>query len=149
MLTSARRFVLLCAIALVPAAAFTQSAGMKLVEVTPDQLKWAPNANGTTQAVLYGDPTKDGLYVIQVKFPKGLKLTPHSHPDERIVTVLSGTAHFGLGEQFDEKKLKALPPESMWTEPAKQPHFAWAMDGEVVLQIVGHGPTSATAVGGK
>jgi hypothetical protein len=29
-------------------------------------------------------------------------------------------------------------------EPARQPHFAWAKDGEVVLQVVGIGPSGTT-----
>jgi hypothetical protein len=26
----------------------------------------------------------------------------------------------------------------------KQPHFVWAKDGEVVIQVVGHGPSATT-----
>ena len=65
-------------------------------------------------------------------------------PDERIVTILSGTLLVGYGEQFDESKMKALPAGGMFTEPAKQPHFVWAKDGEVVIQVVGHGPSATT-----
>jgi len=35
---------------------------------------------------------------------------PHWHPDEwRTAVVLSGTLYFGVGEQWDESKLKAYP----------------------------------------
>jgi hypothetical protein len=50
----------------------------------------------------------------------------------------------GYGEQFDEGKMKALPAGSTFTEPARHPHFAWAKDGEVVVQVVGHGPSDTT-----
>jgi quercetin dioxygenase-like cupin family protein len=55
---------------------------------------------------------------------------PHFHPDDRIVTVISGTLYVGFGEQFDESKMKVLPASSIWTEPAKEPHFVWAKDGK-------------------
>ena len=32
----------------------------------------------------------------------------------------------------------------MFTEPADLPHFAWARDGAVVVQVVGHGPSATT-----
>ena len=60
--------------------------------------------------------------------------------------VISGTLHVGYGEVFDESKMKALPAGSIWTEPAKQPHFVWAKDGEVVIQIIGSGPSGTTLV---
>jgi quercetin dioxygenase-like cupin family protein len=68
----------------------------------------------------------------------------HFHPNSRIVTVLSGTMYFGYGKKFDEKKMKALPVGSIWTEPANQPHFTWAKDGEVLIQIIGSGPSGVT-----
>ncbi len=60
--------------------------------------------------------------------------------------VISGTLLVGYGEQFDESKMKALSPGSIWTEPANQPHFVWAKDGEVVIQITGNGPSGTTLV---
>ena len=70
----------------------------------------------------------------------------YRHPDERIGMVISGTLLVGYGEQFDESKMKALSPGSIWTEPANQPHFVWAKDGEVVIQITGNGPSGTTVV---
>ena len=42
--------------------------------------------------------------------------------------------------------MKALPAGSVWTEAANQPHFIWAKDGDVVVQIVGNGPSVLTPV---
>ena len=68
-------------------------------------------------------------------------------PDEvRTVVVLSGTFLHGYGEQWDETKLKVHPPGTFFSEPSKSPHFAWARDGEVVLQITATGPTATTNV---
>src|SRR5262245_38600425 len=60
--------------------------------------------------VIYGDPSKPGLYVSRIRFSPGWKDMPHWHPDPaRTVVVLSGTFYFGSGEKWDESKLKAYP----------------------------------------
>ena len=107
----------------------------------------APVGPGTQNAVLYGDPTKAGVYVQRTKFPSGTKVMPHWHPDEwRTAVVLSGTLYFGVGEQWDESKLKAYPAGTFYSEPPKTPHFVWAKDGEVIIQTTGMGPTGTTVI---
>lgn len=96
-------------------------------------------------ATVYGDPSQPGLYVQRVRFKAGFKIQPHWHPDAlRTVVVLSGTLHFAYGEQWDEAKLVAYPAGTFFTEPSKAPHFAWARDGEVELQLTGMGPAGTT-----
>jgi quercetin dioxygenase-like cupin family protein len=97
---------------------------------------------GTPQfSVLYGDASKPELYVMRVKFAPGVKVLPHWHPEQvRIVTVLSGTFYYAFGDKWDESKLRQMPPGTMFTEPAREPHFAWAKD-EVILQLTSIGPT--------
>lgn len=112
--------------------------------VTPAELTWRPAWTGAQFALLAGDPERAGVYVLQMRFPAGFRNPPHSHSDERIVTILSGTLLVGYGERFDETTMKALPPGSMFTEPARQAHYVWARDGEVVIQIVGQGPSATT-----
>ena len=66
---------------------------------------------------------------MQAKFPAGLKLMPHFHPDEwRIGVVLSGTYYFGLGAQWDETKLKPYSTGTFFSELKGRPHFVWAKD---------------------
>ena len=124
--------------------AAAQADPLQPVRVTPDELTWKPIWTGAQLAILAGDPQKAGVYVVCMRFPAGFRNPPHFHPDERIVTILSGTLRVGYGEQFDESTMKALPAGGMFTEPAKQPHFVWAKDGEVVIQVVGHGPSATT-----
>ena len=115
--------------------------------ITPDELKWDRTPSGVQRAMLVGDEQKPGMYMYRTRFPANYKVQPHFHPDERVVTVISGTLYMGYGEQFDESAMKALPPGSVWTEPAKQPHFVWAKDGEVVIQVVGsNGPSGVTRI---
>ena len=68
-------------------------------------------------AVLVGDPTQPGPYVIRVKVPSGVKLMPHQHPEDRVYTVMSGVFYVGLGETFDGDKVKAYPPGSVIVLP--------------------------------
>jgi quercetin dioxygenase-like cupin family protein len=125
---------------LVPAAAATS---------LPDQLVWTPYPAGGVQAFLLGDPSGPGTYVVRIRVPAGLRLAPHFHPDGRIVQVLSGTMYFAYGDSGDTTRLRAFPAGSLWTEPPGAVHYAWARDGEVVLQIVGTGPSGSQPAGAR
>jgi quercetin dioxygenase-like cupin family protein len=89
---------------------------------------------------LVGNPSKPGPYTLRLKFPAGYKLAPHTHPDYREVTILSGTWYTGYGEKFDEAALKALPAGSFYTEPASVAHFVEVRE-PVVIQVSGTGPS--------
>jgi quercetin dioxygenase-like cupin family protein len=91
-------------------------------------------------AVVAGDPAGPGLYTTRVKLPSGVKLMPHTHPEDRIYTVISGVFYIGLGEQFDSEKLVAHPPGAIIVLPSGTPHFHWAKSGEYVTQISAIGP---------
>ena len=94
--------------------------------------------------VLKGDPTEPGLYTIMLRIPANTRIAAHTHPDDRIGTVISGTWYLGYGKTFDARALKALPPGSFYTEPPNDAHFAETRDSAVVLQITGYGPTGTT-----
>ena len=111
--------------------------------VLPEDIDWKPfPAFPPTArlAVVVGEPTKLGPYVIRVKVPSGVKLMPHRHPEDRIYTVISGVFYIGLGDRFDPDKLKAYPPGSVIVLPGDTPHFHWAMSGEYVSQVTAIGP---------
>ena len=108
----------------------------------PDDIKYVSSGKGVETAVLYGDPTKAGMYVVRLKLPAGSRVMPHTHPGEaRTMTVLSGTLYFGFGAEFDESKMKAYPPGTFFTELPTTPHFVMAKDGEVIFQASGMGPS--------
>src|SRR5262245_61609028 len=69
----------------------------------PDQIKWnPPSAAGSQNSVLVGDPSKGGLYVVRNTWLKGDHFSrPHFHPNDRFITVLSGTWWMGSGATFD------------------------------------------------
>lgn len=117
------------------------------VLILPQDIEFKGPTGKPQTAVLYGDPTKPGVFVTRVKFPSGFKDLPHWHPDElRTVAVLSGTFYFASGEKWDESKFKAYPAGTFYSEPQKSAHYTWAKDGEVILQITGVGPTGKTYI---
>jgi len=142
--TLALALVLCCSV--LPAAVRGLHAQTKLqpMALTPSEMKWESQGglalNGIEQANLVGDPSKPGPYTIRLKFPAGYKLAPHTHPDYREVTILSGTWYTGYGEKFDEGALKALPAGSFYTEPANLAHFV-AVREPVLIQVTGIGPS--------
>jgi quercetin dioxygenase-like cupin family protein len=102
--------------------------------------------NGIQTRVLKGDPNKAGLYTIQLTIPANTKIEAHTHRDDRVATVVSGTWYIGYGSRFDEQKLKALTPGSFYTEPPNETHFARTGNQPVAVQITGYGPTDTKYV---
>jgi quercetin dioxygenase-like cupin family protein len=111
--------------------------------ILPEDIHWNPFPAfpaSARLAVLVGDPTQAGPYLIRVKLPSGVKLMPHKHPEDRIYTVMSGVFYIGLGETFDGEKLQAYPPGSVIVLPGETWHFHWAKSGEYVTQVSAIGP---------
>jgi quercetin dioxygenase-like cupin family protein len=137
-------------LALIVFGSSARSEPLAAQRIAPDEIKWEQGQLGVQRAHLVGDDKKPGIYVYRVRFPANHKVQPHFHPDERVVTILSGTLYLGYGENFDESVMKALPPGSMWTEPARQPHFVFAKDGAVEFEVVGsNGPSGITRIEAK
>ena len=102
--------------------------------------------SGIQTVLLKGDPNETGVYTIMLRVPAHTQIAAHSHRDDRVATVVSGTWHIGYGDKFDESKLKALPPGSFYTEPPGRNHFAETGDKPVEVQITGFGPSSTEYV---
>jgi quercetin dioxygenase-like cupin family protein len=96
---------------------------------------------GVHTKILAGNPTTAGFYSILLFVPPHTTIQPHSHRDDRMATVVSGTWQFGYGTRFDEEGLKLLPVGSVYSEPGGVNHFARTADEAVVVQISGFGPT--------
>jgi pimeloyl-ACP methyl ester carboxylesterase/uncharacterized RmlC-like cupin family protein len=123
--------------------------------VTPGEFEFPQRGNpgtgssgvgGIETVVLKGDPNETGVYTIMLRVPAHTQIAAHSHRDDRVATVVSGTWHIGYGDRFDESKLKALPPGGFYTEPPGRNHFAETGDQPVVVQITGFGPSSTEYV---
>jgi anti-sigma factor ChrR (cupin superfamily) len=117
--------------------------------VNADGLTWgvAPPVlpKGAQIAVLSGDPSKDGLYVLRLKMPANYKIPAHNHPTAEYVTIISGKFHIGMGDKLDEKKGVELRAGGFGAAPAHMNHYAWASE-DTVVQVHGQGPFAITYV---
>ena len=139
--------MVLALVAGLAAGANAQGSAESVVKLPGDIVFKAPPRPGPESAVVYGDPSKAGVYVTRVRLPASLRLMPNWRAEEwRTAVVLSGTLYFGIGEQWDEGKLVAYPAGTFFSHPYKTPHFAWAKDGDVILQFTGMGPAGATLI---
>jgi len=131
-------------------AALAQGTDSGEVALTPAEMKWASEGAyaqpGMEQINLVGDPAKPGPNTLWLKFPKGYRIEPHTHPDSREVTIISGVFATGYGEKFAADKLKVLPAGSFYTEPANLPHYIEIKE-ETVLQVSGMGPSRRRFIG--
>jgi quercetin dioxygenase-like cupin family protein len=125
-------------------SALAQAHQPEALALTPPEMSWMSQgplaAPGMEQVNLVGNPLSPGPYTLRLKFPKGFKIAPHTHPDAREVTILSGVYATGYGETFDSARLKILPAGSFYTEPANLPHFI-EIEEDTVLQVSGTGPS--------
>ena len=113
------------------------------VRIFPDQIKWdAQLPTGARAAVLSGPLDKPVLYLQRVRLIRGGMVPPHTHPDTRNITVLSGELYVGQGETMEADKSTRYPAGSYLVVPAGVVHYAWAKDGEVEYQESGIGPTA-------
>ena len=115
----------------------------------PDQIQWKTNPNGAQVAVLAGEPSKPGLYVELVRWRAHLMSHPHFHPNDRYITVISGTWWVGTGKKYDPDSTVAMPAGSFVTHFGKHVHYDGAKDEDTVLEIVGEGPDTATPAEAK
>jgi len=110
----------------------------------PDQIKWVDEPRGISTAVLAGDPEKPGLYVELVKWHAHHMSRPHFHPNDRFITVISGTWWVGTGTKYDPDSTVPLPPGSFAKHAGKEVHYDGAKEEDTVLEIVGEGPATST-----
>ena len=76
-------------------------------------MQWVPSPRlprGTQVSIVYGDPRKEGHYVILAKMPDGYSIPAHWHNQVENVTVISGTFNVGMGDRLDKTSGEALGP---------------------------------------
>jgi quercetin dioxygenase-like cupin family protein len=110
--------------------------------VNANDVKWKeapPVLPGAQISVLYGDPTKEGVFVMRLKLPANYKVPPHTHPVDEIVTVISGEFNIGMGKEFDVSKTKPYTAGGLIAMPPGTEHFVHTKQ-ETVIQISTQGP---------
>jgi hypothetical protein len=142
-------FIIVFGMFILPAASqVADSAGLRMtpaemnkIRSSGSQAPGSSNLSAVEIIVVYGDPSKEGLYTILLKVAANTKIPAHLHPDDRVGSVVSGSWFFGYGDKFDEKKLKKLPVGSIYTEVKDRNHFAMTGKEPVVVAITGYGPS--------
>jgi len=110
----------------------------------PDQIEWRGRPGSANQtATLFGDPAKAGLYVQLLKRGPDDWSQPHTHPNDRILTVLAGTMRIGTGSKFDKENTVSLGPGSIVKDFANQAHFDGSGPDGLTLEIITLGPAPA------
>jgi quercetin dioxygenase-like cupin family protein len=120
--------------------------------IAPEDIKWSAGPKalppGAEAVVLYGDPSKEGLFAMRLKVPKGYRIPPHSHSKPEIVTVISGEARLGMGETADEAKTRKMSQGSFMAMPPGTTHYVY-VDEETVVQLNTNGPWEVNYVNQK
>ena len=122
---------------------FHQPGQAEFRSILSEDIDWKPFAafpSLVRLAIIVGQPSEPGPYMIRVKVPGGVKLMPHKHPEDRIYTVISGVFYIGLGDEFDAEKLEAYPPGAVVVLPGNTSHFHWAKSGDYITQVTAIGP---------
>ena len=112
------------------------------ISVLPERMR-PESSDGISTLVVSGDPNEPGIYVIRVRFAPGANSPPHTHSQDRYVTVMRGTFWVALGtdaEVYDPDKMVPMPTGSFVMHPAGAIHYDGARDEEVIVQIIGTGP---------
>lgn len=116
----------------------------------PKDIQWkGANSEGLEIIPLAGDTSKPGVYVVLAKWYAHHLSRPHFHPNDRFITVLSGTWWVNTGRKYDPDHMKPVPAGSFVTHYANEVHYDGAQDGDVVLEIVGMGPGTLIAAEDK
>ena len=124
--------------------ALAESASAEgFLAVTPDGIAWTEVRKSPPlfRAYIQGDQDKPGAFTFRVRAAAGHKLLPHTHPDDRVITVLEGTYWSAVGDVWDETRLIAFPRGSFYVVPAGVPHYSAVLEGETVFQESGFGPS--------
>jgi quercetin dioxygenase-like cupin family protein len=120
--------------------------------LNPAQMKWGPAPSalpkGAQLAVLSGDPGKEGMFTIRLKFPAGYRVMPHHHTADELVTVLQGQTDFGMGDTFNRASMKHVLQGGYVVAAKGMNHYVQTRTGATV-QITSHGPFEVVYVNPK
>ncbi len=132
-----------CASALLFMLAPASAQQHQHVMVNPGDITWKDGPpslpKGAQMSVLYGDPAKDGVFVMRLKFPANYKIPAHTHPVDEVVTVVSGEFKLGMGTTFDAASMKPIMAGGVIAMSPGTQHYV-QIDRETVVQLSTRGP---------
>jgi hypothetical protein len=135
-------------VALAPASVLAQSTDpapdpSHITFTPPKDVKWK-SSDSLDQAVIFGDPSKPGLYGILIRWHAGHFSRPHFHNTDRYAYVISGTWWVSSSDSYDLSKIYPMPAGSVVTDLADKVHWDGAKDTDALLELVGMGPVTTT-----
>lgn len=109
--------------------------------VAPANIEWHGGENGGPQYhILWGDPLKPGPYAMLARWLPNRMSRPHTHPHDRIITVISGTWWLGTGKIYAPEATLPVRAGTVVTHFSGQYHYDGAKNEAAVIEIVGEGP---------
>jgi quercetin dioxygenase-like cupin family protein len=138
--------VLLLTTCLAALAVTARAEPLAPVPLRPDSFGWAspPALPGLRTAWVLGAEATPGPYVLRVRLAPGTRIAPHTHPDDRICTVLAGTVSVAFGAHAEPAQAVAMTPGTVYVLPANVPHTVWAGPDGAEYQESGTAPTGTT-----
>ena len=131
--------LLLVSVSALLAAAPAQSKALKWMDAAAVGLP-----PGSKLAVVKGDPSKTGEFVVEAKLPANYAVPPHSHPTDETVRVLSGgQLSYGMGTTLDRGHAATLAKGYHIVMQAGMNHWVYNTD-PVTIQVSGQGPFAIT-----
>ncbi|MEO8190919.1 MAG: cupin domain-containing protein [Acidobacteriota bacterium] len=100
---------------------------------------------GAKMALLAGDPSKPGLFIVRMKAPDGYTIPAHWHPTAESLTVISGTFNLQTGDGANLGPATALKAGGFASMPPNMRHKA-VCQGDTEVQITAMGPFQITYV---
>jgi quercetin dioxygenase-like cupin family protein len=138
-----RSRTLLLGVAATALVAMPATAQMAKQGKKPEKLTWMKGPPslpaGAMMAVVSGDPGKAGPFVLELSFPNGYSIPPHSHPTAEKITVKSGEFLYGMGDEVKASAMKTMKPGNSGEMPAGAHHYAKAR-GRTVVSVSSTGP---------
>ena len=125
----------------IAAAAGNPSAGQVLINAK--SIKWSPAPpalpKGAQIAVLHGDPTGNGEFVMRMMMPPRYRIPFHWHSKTEHVTVISGALYVANMETYDRKIAHQVKQGGFLYLPARGQQFVFTK-GRTVIEIHGEAP---------
>src|SRR3954454_22114866 len=85
----------------------------------PKEIKWT-KGNGSESAILVGDPSQPGLYVVLQKWLPHNNSRARAHPNDRYITVISGPWWVNKVHNYDPAGLRKGSAGSFVVHTAKE-----------------------------
>lgn len=132
-----------------PGGAFAERPSVRapiIVNARTASFASPPHFPALQAAWAIGEEKRSEPYLILVKLKDGAKIPPHSHPDARIMTVVSGELSVGFGDVVNEPAMISVKAGDSFLVRENTPHYSRASKGDVEYQEYGHGPTGTLFV---